>query len=154
MKLNHRSLKRSCQSSKINFYPTNMCINSAPYLHQKSANWASNIIFSMLWCWCCSLNLSASRRCSSSIIFFYKCMVNLHQIWNKEQISPKLHQKGAFWHLFKNLVHIRCWHWNAQLFSWEIIIQKCKINNYPKIQCLNQNGIKNIKLVYFSSVIS
>ena len=61
--------------------PTKMYIKSAPYLHQKWGNWTLNM---MIWCWCCSLNLSQTpnstfRRCNSSIIF-KNYDANLHQI--------------------------------------------------------------------------
>ena len=38
--------------------PTEICITSLPYLHQKSANWALNIVLLIIWCYCCPPNSS------------------------------------------------------------------------------------------------
>ena len=53
-----------------------MCVESTPYLHNNSANWALNmVLFLMLWCWCCLFNLSqippSEGAVPASILFYH-----------------------------------------------------------------------------------
>ena len=77
-----------------------MFIKFVPYLHQKSANQALNMVLFILWCWFRLLNSSQiaplDRRCNSGTnLFDY----NAKFVLNIMQIYVKYHQirchKGA-----------------------------------------------------------